>query len=334
LWQSLLQTFSAASISHSHATTARNAVSGFLDAALASTNPVTRQIAFSPETWLAVFEVYLDRFDDGKPKPMKQVLSSLIKILVKHPEPSEAVSIRPKIGDATVSTIMLGEPRSRLKASIVALELFVHKNAVSAPDLMLMAGNWLVANHQRWIPLFEEHCKALSIITVQFTSPISTTNIRDEEFQITTAKIFVLGLLVQAKNPELTSPVGVMLATLCQKMNATPEAGKMPDSGLQRGSAIWTAPVKHILLQNLDRLEEMSNHILHPLFSVDPKGFRSFIHQLPVECLLSGNMTEAPLDEFMLLFSALQIAKKIGLVHEDSKFSVIELFEQFFLLGS
>lgn len=307
----------------SHATTARNAISGFIDAAQVSTNEETRQLVLSPESWLAVFEVYLDRFDDGKPKPMKQVLNSLVKILVKHPDPSEAESMRPKIGDATIPSIMLGEPRSRVKASLVALELFVHKNAVPASDLILMVSNWLVTHHKRWIPLFQEHFKALSIDTAQFTKPISTINIGDKEFQITAARIFALGLLVQAKNPEFISAVGTVLATLCQKMNASPEAEKGLDSEPQKGSAIWVAPVKHILLQNLDNLEALSNNILHPLFSVDPKGFRSFIHQLPVKSLLSGDMTDAPLDQFVLLFSSLQMAKKLGLVHEDSKLPVL-----------
>jgi hypothetical protein len=78
----------------------------------------------------------------------------------------------------------------------------------------------------------------------------------------------------------------------------------------QHLSSIWVTPVRQLVLHNMNTLETQCNQILEPLFAVDPSGFRTFVE---------GDMSEAPLDEYMLLFAALQVGKKVNLVHDDRK---------------
>ncbi|GAD96200.1 HEAT repeat protein [Paecilomyces variotii No. 5] len=313
IWQCLLQTFADASTSASHTTTTCNAVSGFLDAALVSKNHETRQIALSRETWLAVFEVYVDRFEDAKPKPMKQVLNSLLKILGKYSNTSEVEALLLQAGEMILPSIIIGEPRSRLKVSLLSLEIFIRKNAISPSQLMSMVSKWLANHGDRWRPVFDQHHGA-------WLSGSSMDGVQDEDNgHINVARIFTLALLIRATSAEVASASGAVLAALFQKIKAALPSTQNIYLDPTNSLPLWVAPAKQIMLRNMDSLDIMSNHMLSPLFTVDSAGFRSFIYQLPIQILLSGDMTEAPLDQFSLLFSALQIGKKVGLVHEDGK---------------
>lgn len=318
MFRSLLKTFSTESISQAHLAAACNALSAFLDAGLASKMERTRQLVLSSETWLAVYEVYLSRFEYAKPRPMKQVLLALMKLLVKQQQQAESRLIQSKVGDATIPSVILGEPRSRLRASLVSWEVFIRKNAISPFDLISLVRDWLLANHERWLPVFDEDCKTLGIDTTHFINQASNNSDLDAGSDDAAAKLLVQGLLTLAKNVDVASLAGSVIAVFFQKIKAGSTSGH-PLAKVQNFSSIWVAPVKRIMLQNLDILESLSNYILHPLFTADSSGFHCFISQLPLKGLLTGDMADAPLEEFILLFAALQMGKKIGLVHEDRK---------------
>ena len=276
----------------------------------------TRQLVLDHETWLSVFEVFLDRFEDTKPKPMKQILASLVKVLAKQRQQEGSGPIVPRIVEETIPSIVLGEPRSRRKPSFVSLEVFIRKNAILPSELVALVESWLLKNHERWVPVLQDDCVALSIDAPKFVS----RGLGDSESKATAAKILIMGLLSQAKNADFASSAGATIAVFFQKVKAASDKPGA-DEGTHGLASTWVTPVKHVMLQNLDGLEFMSNQILYPLFSIDSRGFHCFIDNLPYKTLLAGDISDASSEEFMLLFTALQGAKKIGLVHEDSKLS-------------
>ncbi|KAJ5083898.1 hypothetical protein NUU61_008477, partial [Penicillium alfredii] len=303
VWQSLIQTLSTPSLSHSHTSAACNATSAFLDAAASAENEETRELALSSETWLAVFDVFLNRYEDAKPKPLKQLLGSLTPILAKHYQGSKKTEIQTAVVDAIIPSIILGEPRSRLKACLVCLEVFIRKSAISPSEMIPLVRQWLSENYDRWTPVFEKDRVALSLDSCEATSVASVLS--DE----LAARIFILGLLTQTNNKEMATSSGVMLSSFLQQMKS-----ERPEQQL---SPMWVAPVRHMVLQNVDTLEAQSNRLFQPIFTLDPTGFRSFVNTLPLQSLLAGDMTDAPQQEYMLLFAALRVGKKVNLVHDD-----------------
>ncbi|PYH94631.1 HEAT repeat protein [Aspergillus ellipticus CBS 707.79] len=305
VFQSLLQTYSTASLSHAHTTTACNALSAFLDAALVSSDESTRQLARSDETWLAVFEVFMARYKDVKPKPMKQVLESLVLLLAKTRQELDRSALCKKIIAATIPSVIVGEPRARLKASFAALEMLLRKNAIPPLEFISLTDQWLRNHPESWTSLFQDPCQALSIDISQY---LQGSLSESDTHRITTA-ILVLGMLARGTKAEIAAASGDTMSIFFQKVKAASDA--------QYFVSVWVAPVRHVLLRNLDNLEYMCNYVLQPSFGNDPAGFKAFIEMLPLNSLLAGDMSDAPLAEFMLLFASLQIAKKIGLVHED-----------------
>lgn len=280
-----------------------NASSAFLDAAANSKNGPTKELALNPETWMTVFNIFLARYEDAKPKALKLLLGSLATTLAKHLAGENKSTIQQNIAEATLPSIILGEPRSRLKGSLVCLEWMIRKGAIIPSQFISLVQNWLSKNREQWIPIFKKDSNGIFGDCSEVIPELLSGELA--------ANIFILGLLTQSNNRELSATAGNLLSTFLQRLKSECPAMKLSD--------IWVAPIKHIILQNMDQIEVLSNQLLEPLFAIDPAGFRSFVDSLPFESFMTGDMSNAKESEFILLFSALQMGKKSNLVLDDCK---------------
>ncbi|KAL2863435.1 THADA/TRM732 family protein [Aspergillus lucknowensis] len=320
VFASLWRTFGSASISHGHTTAACNALSAFLDAAFVSNCQETRQLARSQETLVSVFDSFLTRFKDVKPRPMKQVLESLAMILAKSRHETETGATKREFLNAVLPSIILGEPRSRLKASIIALETLLRKNAIQPVELTSLVDDWLLRNHKQWAAALQEECRVSSIEISQFLGRSSKSAAPDAHSKEIAIEILFLGLLNRCKAFELAASVGEVMAVFFRKLEQPSGSATSPGQDRISLALVWVKPVKHFLLQNLEILDKLSNYILQRLFEVSKSGFHRFLEMLPLNGLLSGDMSNSSSAELTLLFASLQLAKKIGLVHEDHYF--------------
>ncbi|KAJ5564383.1 hypothetical protein N7513_000625 [Penicillium frequentans] len=303
VWQSLSKTLSSPSLDHLHTTAACNAASAFLDAAAKSPIKDTKQLALSPEVWLAVFNVFMARYEDVRPKPLKQLLASLTTILVKNYKGETRIMVQNSVLQSILPCIILGEPRSRLKGSLVCLEMFIRKGAISPSELIPLVKSWLVESRDQWVPFFKKDQDAI------YPGVSDSTIMSSEPSEEVAGRILVLGLLTQTNNRGMAGTSGNILAAFLQKLKA--------ESPEKQMSGIWIHPARHMLLQNLDSVEVLSIQIMEPIFNSDPAGFLPFVETLPLRSLIAGDMTEGSQSEYMLLFVSLQVGKKVNLVHDD-----------------
>lgn len=302
-------TVSAPGLSPHHTASACNAVSAFIDASVNSENPETKKLGQSSLVWQALFDVFMTRFEDVKPKPLKQVLGSLAAILAKHHEGKIREASNKAVIDSILPSIVLGEPRSRLKGSLVCLELFIRKSAILPSELIPLVQRWLSKNKSKWIPLFE---KDRHTLFPDAACP-ETIVMHDDPSEELAARVFFLGLLDQTSNRAMAGTSGMMLATFLRRLKS-----QSPNTKL---SSLWVSPMRHVLLKKLDSLDILSVQLLTPLFTADPPGFIAFIESLPLINLSTGNMSGAEQSEYMLLFASLEVGKKANLVHEDCELS-------------
>ncbi|KAJ5908778.1 Armadillo-like helical [Penicillium taxi] len=305
VWESLSKTLSSPSFSHQHTYAACNAVSAFIDAAVNSKNEQTRQIVLSSETWLAIFNVFLTRYEDVTPKPLKQLLASLTNIMLKHYRGETRASVQRAIANAILPSFILGELRSRLKGSLVCLEMFIRKKAMTASELILIVQKWLLDHQNKWVPVYEKDREALYYGQ---HNPESANMTGEPSYELA-ARVLFLGLLTHTNDRGMAGTSGTTLASILQKMKL-----ETPD---QNVSLIWVSPVRHMMLQNMDYLEILSNQILQPIFIADPAGFNCFVERLPLKSLLAGDMIDTAHSEYLLLFTSLQMGKNANLVHDD-----------------
>ncbi|KAL3471955.1 putative death-receptor fusion protein-domain-containing protein [Aspergillus californicus] len=321
VFTSLLQTFEAASIAPSHTTAACNALSAFLDAAFVSQCHETRHLARSEKTLVTVFDAFLTRFKDVKPRPMKQVLESVAVILAKSHHEPEMTATKTAVVDAVLPSILLGEPRTRLKASLIALDTLMRKNAIEPIYLISLIEGWLLRNPDGWPVVLQEECRISSIDTSAFLQNATTPATSTTQSRRTAVEILLLGLLNRSKAVELAASSGEATAMFFRKLK-TPADSPIPSNKDESSLAlVWVKPVRNFMLRHLEILDKLCNYILQRLFLTNADGFRHFIATLPLNSLLSGDMVSSSSDELTLLFASLQAGKKIGLVHDDHFFS-------------
>lgn len=220
--------------------------------------------------------------------------------------------------DAVLPTIIIGEPRSRIKASINALEALLRKNAISAIELITRIDSWLLRNPGHWPSVLREECRTSAIDISRFLERSPENAVSDIQSGETAVQILILGFLNRSKSFDLAASSGELMTMFFRKLEQTIDSGPLGE-GKERLALTWVKPIKYFLLQNFEMLEKLSNYILLRLFGLGTNSFRCFLETLPLNNLLSGDMGSCSLNELTLLFECLQIGKKIGLVHDDRK---------------
>ncbi|EAS34462.3 HEAT repeat protein [Coccidioides immitis RS] len=314
VWKCLLHTFAAANLPGSHNTAICNAVSAYLESALKSDYEELRHFVLSKETWISVFEDFLDRYQNGRPKPMKQVLGTLIMILSKYMDAATSRLVCEHIARITVPTIILFEPRSRLKASLVSLESLIRKEAVNVVDWLHSAEEWLWANHSSWIPLLGEYCTDLKVPLTRLADEETRRDISPGSLHLYAARILCLVLLLNTHNRDISLPAGMLFSQLCCRLKSVAAAYEF--RYYANDDPFWVAPLKYVSLMNLDCLDPIANHVLFPLFKTEPKDFLSFVSTLPLDSIRSKTRSKASNEEYTLLFAILERGKELGLVHD------------------
>ncbi|KAI2001509.1 hypothetical protein LOZ52_005852 [Ophidiomyces ophidiicola] len=316
VWKCLLHTFSAANLPGPHNTAICNAISGFLESAVKSDNSQLHKYVLSEETWMSVFEIYLDRYQYGRPKPMKQVLATLLVLLIKHMDVNTSKSLSSNIGRSFIPILFKFEPRSRLKVSLVTLELLVRKRVIDVLDFVLLVQEWLWTHCSQWMPLFVEHCASVTLPFSRLADENERKELPPREILLNTSRLLCITLLLNMQNRDVSLPAGMLFSQLCYKLK---EVSPLSDfTYYENGRPFWVTPLRHISLLNLDCLDPIANHILLPLFKMQPKDFNLFVATLPIKGLHSNVYTTASNEEYALLFSILELGKGLGLVHDQS----------------
>jgi hypothetical protein len=139
LWIALLATMRDDSVLDGHMTGVCNAICVFLHSTSSSPVRSVQIFAMSADIWTETFEVLLHKFDNSKPKPLRQVLNTLIKILGQHGDRNKAQCIEEAVLCRLGSIILLGKSVSHFKASMVIFEAFIH-SGVPASRVLFAIG--------------------------------------------------------------------------------------------------------------------------------------------------------------------------------------------------
>jgi hypothetical protein len=192
IWQDLLHTTRSATVADSHLTAACNAMCVFLECACSSIMPSVRAFAMSEQTWLQCFEAILKSFEEGKLKPMRQVLTTLASILNRQPDYAVRNSIQNEIMAKMASIILLGEAR-HVKGALVAMELFIRKVA-SFEDVLRPIKHCVQDKQMEWSRRLLSFGAGKATNDLSIPASMSSMAATESEFQ--TTKAFVIALLM------------------------------------------------------------------------------------------------------------------------------------------
>jgi hypothetical protein len=192
IWQNLLSTTRSAVVTDSHLTAACNAMCVFLECACSSIIPFVRTFGMSKQTWLQCFGAIIESFEEGKVKPMRQILATLANILNRQPDRVVSSLIQNEVMAKMAGIILLGEA-GHMKAALVAMELFIRK--VASFEDVLKSIKYCVQDRQmewsrRLVSFGLE--KAINDPSI----PTSTSSVAATESEFQTTITFVVALLM------------------------------------------------------------------------------------------------------------------------------------------
>lgn len=149
LWPRLVQTVHAKNISEKHLTTACNAVSVYLASTHRAENSDLRAFVLSTSVWASAYDCAQHAFSCGKTKPALQVLETLAILANEHPDEHAASRLLWRSAESLISTIIIGEPQSRIKASCIFLSCLSKKTSLRLilPEVI---GHSLRQHLQQW----------------------------------------------------------------------------------------------------------------------------------------------------------------------------------------
>lgn len=233
---------------------------------------------------------------------MRQTLATLIKVLEKHPDQGTAQAIISSVIPLLLRILVFGEPRSRVKASLMSVEHFLRKDLLSISQLSLFTYEHLNRSDQS--------CRLLRVRCEE--SGVATTTDYHEYIGL---QAFITAIILGALEQSYLPSVGSLCGLLVQKVKR--ESQGLHPRYTHDEIPFWARSLRSIALANLDSLDLLNEYVFRPLFNADPSALQVFLHTLPLRVIMSPGES-APVDQLMLLLAMLVIAKELNVVQEET----------------
>jgi len=298
--KALLDTAHIQTLPPAHGVVACNVLCGTIEQCMQSRQKEIANLVICTDTRQKLLEIYIDCYDTAKPKAMKQVLSTLVKLLTKS---RDVLSSSEPIDLACFRCFELGlrlRDRTRAKPVLHALTLFLSRNLLSTSDLFVLYGSVLGSvrnNLGQASEIIAQSARRLVSDIVDWTP---------------------VGDVAPAAGQLLTAVLG----------DASSAVGQAGEQSLP----FWVQPLMKGIQARPAELELFRCHAFPALFQSGVNDFFGFLEylglreQLGIAPLIpdssrssSGHDQISSSTRRLVLFSALQAGKANGLVQECSK---------------
>jgi hypothetical protein len=259
LWRALLATMRDFSVVDRHMTVVCNAICVFLQSATSSPDHSIRTFAMSAEVWMEVFEALLINFHTGKQKPLRQVLSTLIKILAHHGNRARARSIESHVLSRMAGIILLQSPLPYFKASIVVFGAFLRSGIPLSRILFAIA-----RSHGGNRALWETRLKRLGFdatIPCQMMSPHTADD---------SICHFSFSIVLAVAESDTAATAGAFFARFMSVLG---------DYNIPLG-AVCIEHVAAILHSYPNVIEAFKNHLLPPIFKLSLNHYYDLLQRI------------------------------------------------------
>jgi hypothetical protein len=292
IWQDLLTTTKSTAVTDRHLTAACNALCVFLECACSSPLQYVRDFGMARETWLQCFGAILESFEEGKVKPMRQVLITLANILAHNPDHDVSSSIRKDILIQMTSIILLGET-GHVKAALVAMELFIRK--VFSFHEVLQCIEYCVHSRQvEWSRRLAAFGVEKAVSDLPVSASLSDTGSVEPDYRTTIA--FVLSILMALLSRDTQSAAIALYKTYSTALIASGKGYHIYSvSTLKKGERLGAGHVDNHLRANQSRwivlvqtflevypaaLTPFTDFLFPAVFKHDPNGYKEYADTL------------------------------------------------------
>lgn len=276
-----------------------------------------RSFILSVEIWRAFLDVYLHRYGDSKPKPMKQVLVTLADSLSRWPNPEQAQVLRKGVLATFLFWINCHDYTPSLKPALQGLEYFVYKGIFSVREVVVSLHGIVptVAS-----PPVEDLTTQITGAARSAASP-SVPEFPAPESEVSPEDLiepFISTLLAWTSHTDVAMSASRLILTFFKLLRMQSAMGIYFYHSITK-LPLWVSPLKEILERKPEIVDALKHHVLPGLFMLSPEDLRDFISSLNLEHCLSGMVPAENKSEVLLLLSSLQVAQDLGLVRVTGK---------------
>ncbi|KAI9782363.1 MAG: hypothetical protein M1839_005236 [Geoglossum umbratile] len=310
--RAILYTAQLPQISQSHRAAACNALTAFLEKCRSSSIASLQSLSRPNYLWTDAFNVYLERSDRAKAKPLRQVLVTLVAIISGDSDRHGARRVLDAAVMRIIAIVFKQEPYSRVKPAIQALDYFISKQVISLQELLGLVKAWLSNN------------SAVTAGGTSGTSPVYGTTVAgnptDTAILLSHAHIsggyvtvLATAILHWMLEPDIAPAAGdlfISVFSTLKRQKAEEPLCQVPGDA----TPAWCGPIQSSIGNAPSVLENLKQHIFPGLFKLSVTDFGRFLEHLRFQEISSGSPVVDGDPQVVTLFIALQTGKEIGLV--------------------
>ncbi|KAF2144155.1 uncharacterized protein K452DRAFT_316890 [Aplosporella prunicola CBS 121167] len=291
LLDALVETAALVNITASHRAGACNPLCSLLEKCQASSHKSISSLIWTKNIWRNLFDIFLDRVDNSKPKSSRQVLVLLTSLLLKDGT-SRAQELRDETTLKLFEILFTEGDHSRVKPALQALAHFVQKELMSVDELLTKFDQWRSGR---------------VVLCQQFSGANSAP------------KAFIFGIMNWVSHQDTTPAAGNMICTVLN-YGRQQKVEQMITANAQ--APVWVEPLESTIRRNPDSLHNFKSHVFPDLFKPMLSDYLQFLEYLHLDNHVrlrpSTGQEHEQSDELeaSLLFNALQVGKDIGIVVE------------------
>lgn len=314
IWQDLLSTTRSIAVTDRHLTAACNAMGVFLECACASTRLDVRDFGMSRETWLQCFDAILESFEEGKVKPMRQVLITLANILIRHPDHIVSGSIQKEVMVKMTDMVLFGEG-GQMKAALFAMELFIRRVA-SFDDVLKYIEYCVYGRRVEWS--YRLASFGIKRVVEELPVPASISGVPADEAEFRTTIALFVALLIALLSRDTQSAAIALLKTYSTALTesgrgnhlystSTSSQEEKSEVGIDddfkgRDQSPWIALIQKFLDVHPVAVTPFADFLFPAILKRDPGGYRKY-----VDSLQKGNCS------LINLLAIVQVGYRVGL---------------------
>lgn len=294
LLEDLFVVAEASQLSERHRAEAFNTLCSFIDYGSVCHSSPVQGLCSNIVVWNRMILLYMARPQEVHSKPMKQLLSTSTKLLLKLLPSSESVESSSvysglrNIVMACLSNIYGHDDLSFIKPSMLVLDSLLSKRFISAAFLAALTS----------VPA-SDPCDMNEGTTQECES-----SLLDERFLA-----FLVSVLHWAHHMDLAPSAGRLLQSFFESIKSARSVSSSPK--MNRLWHIWLKPVSDTIRANAGMLESFERHVLPPLLELDVHETSELFNTLPWHNLLQGHTHELPEIDVRLTLLVIKITKEL-----------------------
>ena len=295
LLNATLNTAHVTSLSSAHGAAAIGSLCGLFDRCSTSQNQALRSLVLDENVWRKGLDIYLNRSENNKSKPLRRLLLTLALLLnrqenhhVKDVLITEAVS-------TCVNSLCKPYDSVSVKPAIQFLEHFMIQQFLTVSEIIALTPFYSPLSDRKTI------------------SEISTP---ESEIKIK-AQAFIREVLEWIQYPDCAPAISRFLPVFVNSFKTHHARHSYAVAESEEEELLWMDPVKHFLEDHPTLYEAVENYLLPALLSLDRNTMQTFLDTLPLYSIQnrqSGLYSEV---EILLCLLTARIGSKLKFGAED-----------------